>query len=63
VVDLVERLSVRPFPVGLRAWDGSRAGAVDGPCLVLRSPRPAAEARLTGLLHTRRRDRAAIAHH
>ena len=132
VVDLVERLAGGPFPVGLRAWDGSRAGAADGPCVVLRSPRairhvlwapgelglarayvtgeldvdgdladglsrfrrlggrsrpspadwprilrtvrdlraigprpprPAAEARLSGRLHTRRRDRAAIAHH
>ncbi|HEV7647301.1 MAG TPA: cyclopropane-fatty-acyl-phospholipid synthase family protein [Actinophytocola sp.] len=132
VVDLVERLAGGGFPVGLRAWDGSRAGAADGPCVVLRSPRairhvlwapgelglarayvsgeldvdgdlaeglsrfwrlggrsrpalaewpgmlraatglhavgprpprPAAEARLSGRLHTRRRDRAAIAHH
>jgi cyclopropane-fatty-acyl-phospholipid synthase len=131
-VDLVERLAGGPCPVGLRAWDGSRAGAADGPCVVLRSPRalrhvlwapgelglarayvggdldvdgdlaeglsrfwrlagrprpgvadwprilrtatdlgaigprpprPAAEARLSGRLHTRRRDRAAIAHH
>ena len=131
-MELVERLAGGPFPVGLRAWDGSRAGAADGPCVVLRSrralrhvlwtpgelglarayvcgdldvegdlaeglsrfwrlgadvrpgmadwprilrtavdlraigprpPRPAAEARLSGRLHTRRRDRAAIAHH
>ncbi len=132
VVKLVERLFGAPFPVGLRAWDGSRAGAADGPCVVLRSrralrhvlwqpgelglarayvsgdldvegdlaeglsrfwrlggapapgagrwprivaaalalgavgprpPRPAAEARLSGRTHTRRRDRAAVAHH
>jgi cyclopropane-fatty-acyl-phospholipid synthase len=131
VVNLAERL-IGPFPVGLRAWDGSRAGAMDGPCVVLwsrralrhvlwqpgelglarayvtgdldvegdlaeglsrfrrpgaapgpgladwprivraaarlgalgpRPPVPAAEARLSGRLHTRRRDRAAIAHH
>ncbi|GAB3447688.1 cyclopropane-fatty-acyl-phospholipid synthase family protein [Actinophytocola sediminis] len=126
----MERVTVAPFPVGLRAWDGSRAGAEDGPCVVLRSrralrhllwrpdelglarayvsgdldvdgdlteglrlvrhqaarptpaqrlelirllvttgaigPRPApplAESRLSGRLHTHRRDRAAIAHH
>jgi cyclopropane-fatty-acyl-phospholipid synthase len=133
VVALVEKLTGDPFPVGLRAWDGSRAGAADGPCVVLRSRRalrhvlwrpgelglarafvsgdldvdgdlaeglsrfwrlggrrprlaprdwveivraavavgavgprpepPAAEARLGGRLHTRGRDRAAIAHH
>jgi cyclopropane-fatty-acyl-phospholipid synthase len=132
VVKLVEGLSGGRFPVGLRAWDGSRAGTDDGPCVVLRSrralrhvlwqpgelglarayvsgdldvegdlaeglsrfwalgvsvrpgladvpeilrtaarlgaigprpPLPAAEARLSGRLHTRRRDRAAIAHH
>ena len=132
VVNLVERLAGAPFPVGLRAWDGSRAGSADGPCVVLRSrralrhvlwqpgelglarayvsgdldvegdlaeglsrfwrlgtaprpglrdlpaivrtaaglgaigprpPLPAAEARLSGRLHTRRRDQAAIAHH
>jgi cyclopropane-fatty-acyl-phospholipid synthase len=131
-VELVERLAGEACPVGLRAWDGSRAGPADGPCVVLRSPRalrhvlwapgelglarayvsgdldvdgdlaeglsrfwrlsgrsrpgladwprilrtaadlgaigprpprPAAEARLSGRLHTRRRDRAAIAHH
>lgn len=28
-----------PFPVGLRAWDGSRTGPAEGPVLVLRSPR------------------------
>jgi cyclopropane-fatty-acyl-phospholipid synthase len=132
LVDLVERLTGVPFPVGLRAWDGSTAGTVDGPVVVLRSRRalrhlvwrpgelglarayvsgdldvegdladglsrfwragatrrlsptnwveiaklafsvgavgprpapPAAEARLSGRLHTRGRDRAAIAHH
>lgn len=133
LVDLVERLIGAPFPIGLRAWDGSRAGATDGPCVVLRSRRalrhvlwqpgelglarayvtgdldvegdlaeglsrfwrlgthrtrptpaqwleivrlaaavgaigprpavPAAEARLSGRLHSRRRDRSAIAHH
>jgi cyclopropane-fatty-acyl-phospholipid synthase len=129
---LAERLLGAKIPVGLRAWDGSRAGAADGPCVVLKSRRalrhvlwqpgelglarayvtgdldvegdlaqglsrfwrlggrirpeardwpaivrlavrlgvvgprprpPAAEARLTGRLHTHRRDRAAIAHH
>ena len=132
VVDVVEGLAGARFPVGLRAWDGSRAGRADGPCVVLRSrralrhvlwqpgelglarayvsgeldvegdlaeglsrfwrlgasprpgprdvpaivrtaarlgaigrrpPLPAAEARLSGRLHTRRRDHAAIAHH
>jgi cyclopropane-fatty-acyl-phospholipid synthase len=129
---LVERLLGAKLPIGLRAWDGSRAGAADGPCVVLKSRRalrhvlwqpgelglarayvtgdldvdgdlavglsrfwslgarirptakdrldivklavrlgvigprprpPVAEARLSGRLHTRRRDRAAIAHH
>ncbi len=134
---LVERLLGAPLPVRIRAWDGSEAGAVDGPVAVLRHRRalrrllwnpgelglarafvageldvegdlaeglsrfwklakahdltgvrptrgdalaaarlaarlgvlgprprpPASEARLAGGLHTRRRDRAAIAHH
>jgi cyclopropane-fatty-acyl-phospholipid synthase len=129
---LVERLLGARIPVGLKAWDGSRAGAPDGPCVVLKSRRalrhvlwqpgelglarayvsgdldvegdlaeglsrfwrlgrrirpaprdwleivklaarlgvigprprpPVAEARLSGRLHTRRRDSAAIAHH
>jgi cyclopropane-fatty-acyl-phospholipid synthase len=128
----VQRLLGAEIPVGLKAWDGSRAGAADGPVVVLRSRRalrhvlwqpgelglarayvsgdldvegdlavglsrfwrlgtqirparkdwleiaklavrlgaigprprpPMSEARLTGRLHTRRRDRAAIAHH
>jgi cyclopropane-fatty-acyl-phospholipid synthase len=129
---LMERLLGAKLPVGVRAWDGSRAGSPDGPCVVLNSrralrhvlwqpgelglarayvtgeldvegdlaeglsrfwrlgrevslkprdwlevarlavrlgvigPRPAppvSEARLGGRLHTRGRDRAAIAHH
>lgn len=132
LVRLVERLLGAKIPVGLLAWDGSRAGDSDGPCVVLNSRRalrhvlwqpgelglarayvsgdldvdgdladglsrfwrlgrkirpsvkdwaaivklavrlgvigprpkpPAAEARLGGKLHTRSRDRAAIAHH
>ncbi|MFI7677923.1 class I SAM-dependent methyltransferase [Actinophytocola sp. NPDC049390] len=133
VADVVERLIGAPLPVGVRAWDGSVAGATDGPCVVLRNRRalrhvlwqpgelglarafvtgdldiegdlaeglsrfwrlgldrvrmgvrewpavlrlagslgvlgprprpPAAEARLVGRLHSRRRDRRAIAHH
>ncbi len=39
LVDLVERLLGAKLPVGLKAWDGSRAGAVDGPCIVLRNRR------------------------
>ncbi|MHA6622648.1 class I SAM-dependent methyltransferase [Pseudonocardia sp. DLS-67] len=132
---LVERVLDAPLPVRIRAWDGSEAGAPDGPVAVLRHRRalrrllwnpgelglarafvageldlegdlaeglsrfwrlardhgptrprlghvgaaarlaarlgvlgprprpPASEARLGGVLHTRRRDRAAIAHH
>jgi len=134
---LVERLIGAPLPVRIRAWDGSEAGAPDGPVAILRHRRalrrllwnpgelglarafvageldvegdvadglsrfwtlakaqdlsglrfsladkldaaklalklgivgprpkpPASEARLSGGLHTRRRDRAAIAHH
>ncbi|RSM90548.1 SAM-dependent methyltransferase [Kibdelosporangium aridum] len=129
---LVERLLGAKIPVAVLAWDGSRAGNPDGPCVVLNSRRalrhvlwqpgelglarayvsgdldvdgdladglsrfwrsgrtvrpsvkdwgeilklavrlgvigprpkpPAAEARLDGKLHTRSRDRAAIAHH
>ncbi|MCX6464359.1 MAG: cyclopropane-fatty-acyl-phospholipid synthase [Pseudonocardiales bacterium] len=134
---LVERLIGAPLPIRLRAWDGSEAGAPDGPVAIVRHRRalrrllwnpgelglarafvageldvegdvaeglsrfwklaraqnlgslrlttadkldaaklaarlgilgprpkpPASEARLDGRLHTRRRDRAAIAHH
>lgn len=137
IVGLVERLIGAPLPVRVRAWDGSEAGASDGPVVVVKHRRalrrllwnpgelglarafvageieadgdlaeglsrfwrlakaqdlsgvrpgpadvwaavrtatalrvlgprpkaPAAEARLSGTLHTRRRDRAAIAHH
>jgi cyclopropane-fatty-acyl-phospholipid synthase len=132
LVGLMERLLGAKLPVGVRAWDGSRAGNLDGPCVVLKSRRalrhvlwqpgelglarayvsgdldvegdlaeglsrfwrlghrvrpkpadwldiaklaaklgviglrpqpPVAEARLSGKLHTRGRDRAAIAHH
>ncbi|MET0234169.1 MAG: cyclopropane-fatty-acyl-phospholipid synthase family protein [Kibdelosporangium sp.] len=128
----MERLLGAKLPIGVRAWDGSRAGSLDGPCVVLKSRRalrhvlwqpgelglarayvtgdldvegdladglsrfwrlgrkarpkpgdwldivrlaaklgvigprprpPIAEARLGGKLHTRSRDRAAIAHH
>jgi cyclopropane-fatty-acyl-phospholipid synthase len=128
----MERLLGAKLPVGVKAWDGSRAGNLDGPCVVLKSRRalrhvlwqpgelglarayvsgdldvegdlaeglsrfwrlgskvrpkpadwldiarlaarlgviglrpqpPVAEARLSGKLHTRGRDRAAIAHH
>lgn len=134
---LVRDLAGMDLPVGLQAWDGSRAGPIDAPVLVIRNRRalrrllwapgelglarayvtgdldvdgdladgfrrvwqaaraepsgpavfsaqqrmravwralrlgavgpppapPAAEARLTGRLHTRGRDRAAISHH
>ena len=137
LADMVERLLGASLPVRIRAWDGSEAGATDGPVVVIRhrralrrllwspgelglarafvagdlevegdvaeglsrfwtlakahhltglrpSPRealaaaglalrlgavgprprpPSSEARLEGRLHTRRRDRAAIAHH
>jgi cyclopropane-fatty-acyl-phospholipid synthase len=141
LVGLVERLIGAPLPVRVRAWDGSEAGAPDGPVVVIKHRRalrrllwnpgelglarafvageieaegdiaeglsrfwtlaraqnlsgirlrpadvvpifwdavrtaaalrvlgprpkaPAAEAELSGGLHTRRRDRAAIAHH
>jgi cyclopropane-fatty-acyl-phospholipid synthase len=132
LVGLLERLLGAKLPVGVRAWDGSRAGNSDGPCVVLKSRRalrhvlwqpgelglarayvtgeldvegdladglsrfwrlgrkvsvswkdwpeiarvavrlgvigprptpPVSEARLGGRLHTRGRDRAAIAHH
>ena len=137
LVGLAERLIGAPLPVRVRAWDGSEAGAPDGPVVVIKHrralrrllwnpgelglarafvageieaegdiaeglsrfwklakaqdlsgirPRPAdvvdavrtaaalrvlgprpkpptSEARLSGGLHTRRRDRAAIAHH
>lgn len=137
LLPLVEEVLGGPFPLGLRAWDGSTAGPQDGPVVVLRSrralrrllwqpgelglaqayvtgeldvegdlsgalrtmwtairtrslapprltladraraagtalrlgalgprpPAPAAEARLTGDLHSKARDRAAISHH
>ncbi|MGH3435586.1 MAG: class I SAM-dependent methyltransferase [Sciscionella sp.] len=137
VTNAVSKLLGAPLPVGVRAWDGSRAGPTDAPQVVLRSRRalrhlmwspgelglarayvsgeldvegdlsdglrrfwvlarqrphvtghrtlpdrlgalrvaarrgaigprprpPAEEARLTGRLHSSRRDRAAIAHH
>ncbi|MGI5129044.1 class I SAM-dependent methyltransferase [Pseudonocardia sp. CA-107938] len=141
LVGLVERLIRAPLPVRVRAWDGSEAGALDGPVVVIKHRRalrrllwnpgelglarafvageiaaggsdagdiaeglsrfwklakaqdltglrfgaadvvdavrtaaalrvlgprprpPASEARLSGRVHTRRRDRAAIAHH
>ena len=31
LADLVERLLGAPLPVRIRAWDGSEAGAADGP--------------------------------
>jgi cyclopropane-fatty-acyl-phospholipid synthase len=135
LADMVEGLLGAPLPVRIRAWDGSEAGAADGPVVVIRHRRalrhllwspgelglarafvagdlavegdvaeglsrfwtlakdhphlrfgpkevlaasrlalrlgavgprprpPSSEARLEGRLHTRRRDRAAIAHH
>lgn len=35
----LERLLGAPLPVGLRAWDGSRAGPTDAPTVIVRSPR------------------------
>lgn len=39
IVAIVERILGRPMPLGVRAWDGSRAGPTDGPVLVIRSRR------------------------
>jgi cyclopropane-fatty-acyl-phospholipid synthase len=39
VVTAIETVYGLRFPIGMRAWDGSRAGAEDGPVAVLRSPR------------------------
>jgi cyclopropane-fatty-acyl-phospholipid synthase len=39
VVTAIETVYGLRFPIGMRAWDGSRAGATDGPVAVLRSPR------------------------
>jgi cyclopropane-fatty-acyl-phospholipid synthase len=39
VVTAIETVYGLRFPIGMRAWDGSRAGAPDGPVAVLRSPR------------------------
>ncbi|GAA4113105.1 cyclopropane-fatty-acyl-phospholipid synthase family protein [Knoellia locipacati] len=39
IADALVPLLRGPLPVGLRVWDGSRAGPVEGPVLVLRSPR------------------------
>jgi cyclopropane-fatty-acyl-phospholipid synthase len=39
VVDILERLLGAPVPLRIRAWDGSAAGATDGPTLVINSRR------------------------
>ena len=39
VVTAIETVYGLRFPIGMRAWDGSRAGAPSGPVAVLRSPR------------------------
>jgi cyclopropane-fatty-acyl-phospholipid synthase len=39
VVTAIETVYGLRFPIGLRAWDGSRAGRPEGPVAVLRSPR------------------------
>lgn len=39
IADALVPLLRGPLPVGLRVWDGSRAGPVEGPVVVLRSPR------------------------
>jgi cyclopropane-fatty-acyl-phospholipid synthase len=39
LADLVTEVIGGELPVGLRAWDGSRSGPADGPCVVLRSRR------------------------
>ncbi|MFI9388711.1 class I SAM-dependent methyltransferase [Kutzneria sp. NPDC052558] len=39
VVTAIESVYGLRFPIGMRAWDGSRAGAPDGPVAVLRTPR------------------------
>ena len=38
LADVLEPVVGGPLPVGLRAWDGSRAGPETGPAVVLRSP-------------------------
>lgn len=37
--DALEPVLKGPLPVGLRVWDGSRAGPEEGPVVILRSPR------------------------
>ncbi|NDL59893.1 SAM-dependent methyltransferase [Phytoactinopolyspora mesophila] len=39
IADLIERVLDRSLPVRLRAWDGSSAGPVDGPVVVVKSRR------------------------
>lgn len=39
IAGAAEELFGMPLPVGLRAWDGSRAGSAEGPAVVIRSPR------------------------
>ncbi|GAA3432997.1 SAM-dependent methyltransferase [Kutzneria kofuensis] len=39
VVTAIETVYGLRFPIGMRAWDGSRAGTPEGPVAVLRSPR------------------------
>lgn len=39
IAGAAEELFGMPLPVGLRAWDGSRAGSAEGPVVVIRSPR------------------------
>lgn len=36
LAELITRLLGVTLPVGIRAWDGSRAGPTDGPCVVVR---------------------------
>ena len=39
VTNLVGQFAKFDLPVGIRAWDGSQAGPVDGPTLVIKSRR------------------------
>lgn len=39
IADLIEQILGQPLPIGIAAWDGSRAGPSDGPALVIRDRR------------------------
>jgi cyclopropane-fatty-acyl-phospholipid synthase len=39
LAELVESILGEPLPIAIQAWDGSRAGPVDGPAMIVRSRR------------------------